>query len=189
MSTITANTVEIPGYLAGTWAIDPIHSEVSFSVRHLMVSKVRGVFRNFGGTVVLAEDPLASTVTAEIDAASVDTRHPDRDGHVRSADFLDVERFPKLTFQSTALRPAGDRFVVEGDLTLHGVTRRVELDLELNGFTKDPYGGTRVAFTATGQVDRRDFGIDKAMPLPTGGVVVGEKVDISLEVQAVLQQS
>jgi polyisoprenoid-binding protein YceI len=187
--TVTNTTVEIPGYIAGTWAIDPVHSEVSFSVRHMMVSKVRGLFRDFSGTLVLADDPLASSVTAEIDVDSIDTRNDQRDAHIRSADFFDAEQFPTMTFRSTAVRPARNGLVVEGELSLHGVTRTVELDLDVNGFTPDPYGGTRVGFTATGHINRRDFGIDIDMPMDGGGVVVGDKVTITLEVQAVLQQS
>lgn len=189
MSTIAPSTsVEIPGHVAGTWSIDPVHSEVSFTVRHMMVSKVRGHFRDFSGTIVTSEHPLHSSVTAEIDLASLDTRNEQRDAHIKSADFFDIEQFPTMTFRSTEVRRSGDDFVLVGDLSLHGVTKPVELALELNGFTPDPYGGTRVGFTATGQVNRRDFGVDISMPMDGGGVVVGDKVQLSLEIQAVLDQ-
>lgn len=184
----STSTVEIPGYVAGTWTIDPVHSEVGFTVRHMMVSKVRGTFRTFGGTIVTAENPLESTVTAEVDLASIDTRNEQRDAHIRSADFFDVDQHPTMTFRSTEVRPDGDGFVLVGELSLHGVTKPVAFDLELNGFTGDPYGGTRVGFTATGQINRRDFGVDIAMPMDGGGVVVGDKVQIELEIQAVLDQ-
>jgi polyisoprenoid-binding protein YceI len=193
MSTTTStgsstNTGRLPGYVAGTWTIDPVHSEVGFTVRHMMVSKVRGTFRSFGGTIVTGEDPLESSVSAEVDLATIDTRNEQRDAHIRSADFFDVEQFPTMTFRSTEVRPRGEDFVLVGDLSLHGVTRPVELDLELHGFTGDPYGGTRVGFSATGQINRRDFGVDIAMPMDGGGVVVGDKVQIELEIQAVLDQ-
>lgn len=179
----------IPGYTAGVWEIDPTHSEVSFTVKHMMVSKVRGSFKEFSGSITTASDVLASSVEAEIDLASIDTRNESRDAHVRSADFFDVENHPKMTYRSTGIRPSGEDFVVEGDLTLKGVTRPVELQLELNGFTDDPYGGRRVGFTATTQIDRRDFGVDIRMPMDGGGVVVSDKVSITLEIQAVLASS
>lgn len=189
MSTTAPSTsVQIPGYVAGTWSIDPVHSEVSFTVRHMMVSKVRGHFRDFSGTIVTGEHPLDSSVTAEIDVASLDTRNEQRDAHIKSADFFDIEQFPTMTFRSTEVRGNGEEFVLVGDLSLHGVAKPVELALELNGFTPDPYGGTRVGFTATGQINRRDFGVDISMPMDGGGVVVGDKVQLSLEVQAVLDQ-
>lgn len=189
MTTTAPNTdLQIPGYVAGTWAIDPVHSEVSFTVRHMMVSKVRGHFRDFSGTIVTGENPLDSSVTAEIDLASIDTRNEQRDAHIKSADFFDIEQFPTMTFRSTEVRPDGGDFVLVGELSLHGVTKPVELALEVNGFTPDPYGGTRVGFTATGQINRRDFGVDISMPMDGGGVVVGDKVQLSLEIQAVLNQ-
>lgn len=187
-TTAPSTNLQIPGYVAGTWTIDPVHSEVSFTVRHMMVSKVRGHFRGFSGTIVTGENPLDSGVTAEIDLASIDTRNEQRDAHIKSADFFDIEQFPTMTFRSTEVRPDGGDFVLVGDLGLHGVTKPVELALELNGFTPDPYGGTRVGFSATGQINRRDFGVDISMPMDGGGVVVGDKVQLSLEIQAVLNQ-
>ena len=179
-------TASIPGYLAGTWSIDPVHSEVSFLVRHMMVSKVRGTFRTFAGQIVTADEPTASSVSAEIDLASIDTGNEQRDNHVRSADFFDVANHPTMTYRSTAVTPSGDGWQVQGELTLKGVTRPVTLDLELNGFTADPYGGTRAGFSATAQINRRDFGVDISMPMDGGGVVVGDKVSIVLEIEAVL---
>lgn len=187
--THTTGTTTIPGYRTGTWQIDPVHSEVSFSVRHMMVSKVRGYFTEFEGTIVTAEDPTNSTVTASITLNSIDTRSEQRDNHIRSADFFDVAQHPTMTYRSTTLSGNGDNWTLDGELSLHGVTRRVPLNLELNGFTGDPFGGQRVGFSATAEIDRRDFGIDISMPMDGGGVVVGDKISISLEVEAVLDQS
>ena len=184
MSTLTTST--IPGYIAGTWDLDPSHSEIGFSVRHLMVSKVRGRFGKFEGEFVTAEDPLASHVTASIDLGSVITGDENRDGHLRSPDFFDVGNNPVMTYRSTGLRPNGDRYVLDGELTLHGVTRPVSLDLELNGFIVSPMG-TRAGFSASGEISRKDFGIAFNMPLEGGGVVVGDKVTLNLEVEGILR--
>ncbi len=179
----------IPGYLAGTWDLDPAHTEVGFSVRHMMVSKVRGRFTTFTGTIVTAEDPTQSSVTAEIDLSSINTNNEQRDGHIKSADFFDVEKFPTMTYRSTSVAASGDDWVVQGELSLHGVTLSVPLKVELNGFTADPYGGQRSGFTVTGELNRRDFGIDISMPMDGGGVVVGDKVTLHFEVEAVLQKA
>jgi polyisoprenoid-binding protein YceI len=179
--------IQIPGYVAGTWAIDATHSAVSFSVRHLMVSKVRGSFRTFEGTLTTAENPAESGVTATIDLTSIDTNNADRDNHIRSADFFEVEKYPTMTYRSTGVRADGDDFILDGELDLHGVVKSVPLKLELNGFGPDPYGGTRVGFSATTEISRNDFGIDIHMPLDGGGVVIGDKISISLEIEAVLQ--
>jgi polyisoprenoid-binding protein YceI len=180
----------VPQYVTGTWAIDPIHSDVSFSVRHLVVSKVRGRFGAVSGTFVTADDPLASSVNATIELASIDTGNPDRDAHVRSADFLDVEQYPELVYRSTGVRADGDGYIVDGELTLHGVTRPVPLVLEVNGFQPTtPFGDTRAGFTATAEIDRQDFGITFNMPLDSGGVGLGNKIAIQLEIQAILQPS
>ncbi len=178
-------TVAGRGVQAGTWEIDPSHSSVEFSVRHMMFSKVRGRFGSFRGTIVIGEDPRDSSVEAAVDVASVDTGDENRDAHLRSADFFDVERFPEMTFVSRAVRQEGERYVVAGDLTLHGVTRPVELDLELNGIGTDPYGRTRAGFTATTELSRKDFGLEWNVALETGGVLVGDKVQVALEIQAV----
>jgi polyisoprenoid-binding protein YceI len=187
--TQTTSISTIPGYRTGTWQIDPVHSEVSFSVRHMMVSKVRGSFTEFEGTIVTADEPTDSTVTASIALNSIDTRSEQRDNHIRSADFFDVAQHPTMTYRSTSLSGNGENWTLDGELSLHGVTRRVPLSLELNGFTADPFGGQRVGFSATAEINRRDFGIDISMPMDGGGVVVGDKVTISLEVEAVLDES
>ena len=183
-----ATTITVPGYIAGTWRIDPVHSDVSFTVRHMMVSKVRGQFTTFEGTVVTAEDPLQSSVTATIDLNSIDTRNEQRDNHIRSADFFEVEKHARMSYGSTGIRQAGDDWLIDGELDLHGVTRPVQLKVELNGFTRDPYGGTRAGFSATAEINRRDFGIDISVPMDGGGVVVGDKISINLEVEAVLDK-
>jgi polyisoprenoid-binding protein YceI len=186
MSTATQT---LPGYVTGTWTIDPVHSEVGFSVRHMMVSKVRGKFTTFSGDVVTGDSPLDSSVTATIDLSSIDTGNPDRDNHIRSADFFDVDKHKTMTFKSTGVRQDGEEYVLDGELTLRSVTKPISLRLELGGFGPDPYGGTRAGFTAFGQLKRSDFGVDFNAVLETGGVVVGDKVDILLEIEAVLNQS
>ncbi len=186
MSTLTAAT--IPGYVAGTWTIDPVHSEVGFSARHMMVSKVRGKFTTFEGQVVTAAEPLQSSVTATIDLTTIDTGNPDRDNHIRSADFFDVDQHKTMTYRSTGVRSEGDDLFLDGELTLKGVTKPVPLRLELGGFGPDAYGGTRAGFTATGQISRSDFGVNFNAVMETGGVVVSDKIDIQLEIELVLQQ-
>src|SRR4051812_19324983 len=176
----------LPGYVAGTWTIDPVHSEVGFSVRHMMVSKVRGKFASFTGEIVTAENPLQSLATAKIDLSSIETGNGQRDDHLRSADFFDIANTPTMTYRSTGIRQDGDNYVVDGELTLHGVTRQVPLKLELNGFGPDAYGGTRAGFTATGEINRQDFGVNWNAAIEAGGVVVGDKVTLHLEVEAVL---
>jgi polyisoprenoid-binding protein YceI len=185
MTSTTA--VQIPGYVVGTWDIDASHSTVGFSVRHMMVSKVRGYFREFTGEIVTAEDPAASTVTATIELPSIDTRQEQRDAHIRSADFFDVENHPQMTFRSTAVRTDGADWTVEGDLTIKGITKPVTLALELNGFGPDAYGGTRAGFSAKTEISRSEFGVDIQMPMDGGGVVVGDKISVELEIEAVLR--
>jgi polyisoprenoid-binding protein YceI len=182
-------SVEIPGYIAGTWAIDPVHSEVSFLVRHMMVSKVRGRFDKFEGTIVTAEDPLASTVTASVDLDSINTGQEQRDAHIRSADFFEVEKYPTMTFVSTAIKGGEEGFILEGDLTLKGITKAVAFNLEVNGIGPDAYGGTRIGFSAETQIGRSEFGVNFNGPIPgvPGGVAVSENVTINLEVEGVLQ--
>jgi len=184
MTTVSETT--IPGYIAGTWDLDASHSEVGFSVRHLMVSKVRGRFNTVTGELVTAANPLESTVTASIDLNSIVTGDEGRDAHLRSADFFDVSNNPTMTYRSTGVRQEGDHYVVDGELSLHGVIRNVPLKVELNGFIESPMG-TRVGFSATGELSRKDFGIDINMPLEGGGVVVGDKVTLNLEIEAVLR--
>lgn len=181
-------TIAIPGYLIGTWKADPVHSEVAFSVRHLMVSKTRGRFTSYDVTLVTGEDPLDSTVTATIDLASIHTGFEMRDNHLRSADYFEIEKYPTMSYRSTGVRQSDDGWTVDGELTLHGITRQVPMALEVNGFGPDPFGGQRAGFSATAQINRRDFGIDLTTPLDGGGVAVGDKVSISLEIEAVLQR-
>ncbi|GAA3855114.1 YceI family protein [Saccharothrix violaceirubra] len=181
MSTLTD---QIPGYIAGTWVIDPVHSDVSFVVRHLGVSKVRGHFSAFEGTIVTGADPLTSTVTATIETASVDTRNGQRDAHVRGDDFLDADNHPELTFVSTGVRAVDGGFLVDGDLTLRGVTKTVTLELEPNGFGDGMQGGKVAGFSASTEINRRDFGVTGG----PAGAVVGDKITILLEIEATLQE-
>ena len=185
---MTTAAVQIPGYVAGTWTIDTVHSEVSFVVRHMMVSKVRGRFDKFEGTITTAPDPLQSTVTATVDLSSVNTGNETRDNHIRSEDFFHIEKHPAMTFRSTGLRPEGGNFLLDGDLTIRGTTKPVTLKLEINGFGPDAYGGTRAGFSATTEINRNDFGVSYNGPIPGGGVVVSEKVTVSLEIEGVLDK-
>ncbi|MCW2930141.1 MAG: YceI [Actinomycetia bacterium] len=182
---------EIPGYVAGTWDIDPVHSEVGFSVRHMAVSKVRGRFDKFEGVIVTGEDPLSSTVTATIDATSINTNNEQRDGHMKSADFFEVETHPTWTFTTTGVKPDGDDYLLAGDLTIKGVTKPVTLKLEITGVGPDAYGGTRAGISATGEIGRSDYGVSFNGPIPgvPGGVIVSEKVALHLEIEAVLRQA
>lgn len=173
--------------LEGTWEIDPAHSSLEFSVRHMMVSKVKGRFTRFAGTIVIAEELEASSVRASVEAASIDSLEPTRDGHLRSADFLDVEAYPTIEFASTAVRPEDDGAQVTGNLTVHGVTKPVTLEAELNGSGPDPYGGTRVGFSATTEVSRKEFGLEWNALLEGGGAIVGDKATLTFEVEAVKQ--
>jgi polyisoprenoid-binding protein YceI len=177
---------EIPGYITGTWTIDPGHSDVAFTVRHMMVSKVRGHFTRIQGELILASDPLASTVTATVDLSSIDTNNPQRDDDLRSANFLEIQTHPTMTYRSTGIRHGEDGFDVDGELSLHGVTRQVPLALVVNGFTRDPYGGTRAGFSATAEIDRKDFGITTNIPMDGGGVVIGDTIQIYIEIEAIL---
>jgi polyisoprenoid-binding protein YceI len=185
--TASTEATTIPGYVAGTWQIDPVHSEVGFVARHMMVSKVRGRFTQFSGEFVTAADPLQSSVTATIDLTSIQTGNEQRDQHIRSADFFEVDKYQTMTYRSTGLRAEGDHYVLDGELTLKDVTKEVPLTLELNGFGPDPFGGTRAGFTATGELNRRDFGVNFNAPMETGGVVVSDKITLQLEIEAVLQ--
>jgi polyisoprenoid-binding protein YceI len=182
---MSSTAVELPGYITGTWTIDPGHSDVAFTVRHMMVSKVRGHFTRIEGELVLASDPLASTVTATVDLSSIDTNNPQRDDDLRSANFLEIQTHPTMTYRSTGIRHGEDGFDVDGELSLHGVTRQVPLALVVNGFTRDPYGGTRAGFSATAEVDRKDFGITTNIPMDGGGVVIGDTIQIYIEIEAI----
>ncbi len=179
-------TETLPGYKAGTWTIDETHTEVGFSVRHLMISKVRGSYTTFSGKITTAGDPMDSSAELTVDLASIDTRNEDRDTHLRSSDFFDAEANPTMTYRTTSLRRDGDDLIVEGDLTIKDVTRPVTLNVEYNGVGGDPWGGTRIGLSARGEINRNDFGIAFNMPLEGGGVMVGERVQLVIEVEAVL---
>jgi polyisoprenoid-binding protein YceI len=179
-------TVDIPGYVAGKWAIDPAHSHAGFTVRHL-VTKVRGRFGNLEGEITTADEPLASSISVSIDPTSIDTNNEQRDNHIRSADFLEVEKYPAITFVSTGIRPNGDDFLIDGDLTIKGVTRRITAELEVGGFTTGPDGVPRGGFDAKFEIDRNDYGVNFAAVLETGGVMVGDKIVIEFQVEAILQ--
>jgi polyisoprenoid-binding protein YceI len=174
----------IPGYLAGTWKVDPKHSKIAFSVRQLGL-KVRGQFTRSDITIITGHDPLDSSVTATIELASLDTGNEKRDAHIRSETFFDVADHPTASYRSTGIRRAGEGWVIDGELTLHGITRKVPLAVTATGFgpgENDPDGGRRAGFSATAQVSRGDFGIDR---WTGGGLVVSDKVPISFEIQAI----
>jgi polyisoprenoid-binding protein YceI len=178
----------LPAWAESVWEIDPAHSSVQFSVRHMMVSNVRGVFTKVAGTVRADEnDPTHASVEATIDTGSIDTREPKRDEHLRSPDFLDVARYPTMTFRSKKIAKVGDgRYDVTGDLTLHGVTREVVLHVDgPSAAMKDPRGALRSGASATTRIDRRDFGITWSKALDGGGVVVGDDVDVTIDVEGV----
>jgi polyisoprenoid-binding protein YceI len=186
---MAADVVEIPGYVAGTWEIDPVHSYVGFIARHLMVSKVRGKFNKIEGQIITAEDPLASSATATIDMTSVDTGNAQRDSDIQASMLFDVDHYPTMTYRSTGIRRKGHSIVTDGELTIKGITRRVELEVEVGGFGPDPYGGTRAGFSATGEIDRTEFGMNPDLKMPTGGVMIGEKIQLTIEVEATLKTS
>jgi len=186
---MTAETAGIPGYIAGTWDIDPAHSHIGFVARHLMVSQVRGNFTKFEGKIITADDPLQSSATVTVDMTSIDTSREQRNSDVKAAGFLDVATYPTMTFRSTGVRLKGGRdFVVDGELTVRGVTRPIELTAEVNGFGPDPRGGTRAGFSAIGEINRSGYGINVDMALPSGGLVIGEKIQLTIEVEASLRK-
>ena len=172
------------GIQAGTWTIDPSHSEIGFTARHLM-SKVRGLFEKFEGQIVTGEQPSA---TATVDLNSINTRDANRDAHLRSADFFDVEKSGPMTFTSTKVEEGGKGLLVTGDLTIKGVTKPVVLDVEYFGTETDPWGGTRAGFEGTAQISRKEWGVDFNIPMDGGRLLVGDKIDIVISAQAVLQQ-
>ena len=184
---MTAETVEIPGYIAGTWDIDPVHSHVGFVARHLMLSKVRGNFTKVEGQIITADNPLESSATATIDMTSFNTGNEQRDGDVKGENFLDVANHPTMTYRTTGIRQDGEVIIADGELTIKGITRPVELAVEVNGFGSDPYGGTRAGLSAIGEINRTDWGITANMALPTGGVVVGERIQLVIEIEASLK--
>ncbi|MEU8118524.1 YceI family protein [Spirillospora sp. NPDC049024] len=177
-------TAVAPGLTAGTWNIDPAHSEVTFVIRHLM-TKVRGTFTDFTGSVQIAEELAESTATAEIKVASIDTRNADRDAHMRTAEVLDVEKYPTMTFATKGVREEDGEYLLDGDLTIKGVTRPVTLTVEFNGVGEDPWGGTRAGFSAVTTISRKEWGIEFNVPLKGDKALLGDKVEIQLEIQAV----
>ena len=184
-----STTTSAPTGTLTTWKIDPAHSHVEFSVKHLMISTVRGRFGIVHGTVHSDDaDPAKGHAEIEIDTDSIDTRETQRDTHLRSADFFDVERFPKITFRSTRITDVqGDRFKLAGDLTIRGVSKEVVLDVTSEGRNRDPWGGERAGFSATTKIKRSDFGLTWNQALETGGVLVGDDIKISLDVEIVKQ--
>lgn len=172
----------------GEWQLDPVHTSVEFVARHLMVTKVRGRFPGVTGTINLAEDPSQSSVEVDIDAASVETGDEKRDEHLRSPDFFDVERYPEITFRSTRVEgESPGRFRVHGDLTVHGVTRPVSLEAEYHGWTQSPFGDRRAGFSATTEVNREDFGLTWNVAIESGGFLVGKKIRLDFEIEAIKQ--
>jgi polyisoprenoid-binding protein YceI len=181
-------TTSIPNYIAGTWSLDPVHTDIGFVARHMMVSKVRGHFEKYTASITTAENPLDSHAEAEIDLSSITTNNDQRDAHLRSNDFFDTENHTKMTFRSTGIKPDGDDFLVDGELTIRGVTKPITLNVEIGGFGPDPYGNTRAGFTATTTINRHDFGVSWNAAIEGGGVVVGDRVTIHIEAEAVLDK-
>lgn len=176
----------------GTWTVDPAHSTIGFVARHLMITKVRGRFTDFSGSLEIAENPLQSHVVATVNLASVDTGDAGRDAHLRNADFFDLDDSsgaaggsPTMTFVSSGIKDDDGDYVLFGDLTVNRVTRQVEFALEFEGVNGDPWGGTRAAFSAETEINRKDFGLEWNVALETGGVLVSDKVKVQLDIQAV----
>jgi polyisoprenoid-binding protein YceI len=181
MSTTTA---QLDALTAGTWTVDTAHSRIGFVVRHMMVAKVRGHFTDFEAQITINEDKLLSSVTATAQSNSITTGDEARDNHLRTADFFEVDKYPTLTFQSTKVEQDGDEYKLYGDLTIHGVTKPVEFDLEFEGVAVDPWGNTKAGFTAETDISRKDYGLEWNAALETGGVMVADKVKIQLEIEA-----
>lgn len=179
--------IQLPGYVAGSWLVDPIHSNASFTVRHL-VSKVRGRFGTLEGEIKTADDPLDSSVTITVDADSIDTNNEMRDNHLRSSDFLEVDIYPTLAFTSTGIRPHGEDFLIDGNLTIKDVTRPITAELEVGGFAPSDDGVLRAGFTARFEIDRQDYNVSFRKVLETGGVLAGDRVSIEVEIEAILQE-
>lgn len=185
----SATALDIPGYVAGTWDIDPAHSEVGFVVRHLVVTKVRVRFAEFSGSIVTAENPLESSVDISVELNSITTNQEQRDGHLRSADFFEVETYPTMTYKATGARQDGDKFVLDGELTLKGVTKVVPLTFELNGIGENPLaGGTVAGFSGSASINRKDFNVNFE-GVQNGIAIVSDKIDIHIEVEANLRKA
>jgi polyisoprenoid-binding protein YceI len=168
----------------GTWNVDVSHSTVSFVARHLMLTKVRGRFAEFDGTLTVAGDPLQSKVEATVQMASVSTGDAGRDNHLVTGDFFDTQQFPTMQFVSTSIQPEGDEYLLHGDLTIKDVTKPVVFTLEFDGIVTDPWGNTKAAFSASTEINRKHFGLDWNVALDAGGVLVGDKIKIELDIQA-----
>lgn len=173
--------------LNGTYVIDPAHSEIGFVARHAMVTKVRGSFKEFEGTATTGENLAGATVDLTINVASVDTRSADRDGHLKSADFFDVEKYPSITFKSTDIKADGSDLVVTGDLTIMETTKPVTVEFEYNGAAVDPFGNERIGFEGKTVVNRKDFGLTWNAALEAGGVLVSDKVTLTFDISAIKQ--
>jgi polyisoprenoid-binding protein YceI len=169
----------------GVWNVDPSHSTIGFVARHLMVSKVRGHFATFSGTLTIDAEPLQSKVEATVDIGSITTNDETRDGHLKSADFFDLEKNPTMTLVSTGIDKDGSDYILHTDLTINGITKAVDFELEFDGVSGDPWGGTRAGFSAEAEVNRKDWGLEWNVALETGGVLVGEKVKIQLDIEAI----
>ena len=172
--------------IAGTWTLDPAHTAAEFTARHLMITKVRGGFSAVSGSFTVGDDPRQSTVEVSVEAASISTGTADRDAHLTSPDFLDVENYPTLSFVGTSMESDGDAWVLHGELTIRDVTRPVDLRVDFHGTAADPWGNTRTLFSARGQLVRADWGITWNVPLESGGVLVSKSVDLEIEAQATL---
>jgi polyisoprenoid-binding protein YceI len=183
-----ATTIDVKGYKPGTWNLDPAHSEVTFTVRHMMISKVRGTFGVKSATIIAPENPLEARVEATVDVTSVDTKDEGRDTHLRSADFFDADNHPAMTFTSTGVRLDDGDFLVDGDLTIRGITKPATFSLDFGGFGVDPWGNYKAGATAKTVVNREDFGLTWNAALETGGVLVGKDVTIELDLQGALEQ-
>jgi polyisoprenoid-binding protein YceI len=185
---MTTAQTEIPGWVAGTWKIDPAHTDIAFVARHLF-TRVRGHFTRFEGSITTAPDPTRSTAHLSIDLTSVDTGNDTRDNHLRSADFFNTEESSTMTWTTSSVRSlGGNRFEVDGELSIRGVSKPVTLDVEYNGIGPDPWGGTRIGVTGRAEVNRHDWGVSWNAALETGGFLVGDKVQLEVEIQAVLEQ-
>jgi polyisoprenoid-binding protein YceI len=183
----TSTVSGFAGLTPGTWTVDPAHSTVGFVARHLMITKVRGRFTDFSGSLEIAENPLQSHVVATVNLASVDTGDAGRDAHLRNADFFDLEGggSPTMTLVSTGIKDDDGEYVLFGDLSINGVTRQVEFSLEFEGVNTDPWNNTKAAFSAETEINRKDFGLEWNVALETGGVLVSDKVKVQLDIQAV----
>ncbi|MFL6101453.1 MAG: YceI family protein [Actinomycetales bacterium] len=187
VTTPSGRTLE--GLVPGVWTVDTAHSEVGFVARHLMVSKVRGRFTDYDATITVAPNVLDSHVEATVQLDSLETKDDKRDGHLKSEDFFHVEQHPTMTFRSTGIRENGSDFLLDGDLTIRGVTKPVTFDLEFNGVAATPWGGSSAGFTAETEINRKDWGLNWNVALESGGVLVSDKVKIILEIEATAPQA